>query len=179
MACYKKAKHAKYSGKRTFLTPTCTRVCAYQVLSFSENLVCFVFLHHPFWDLLFCLIGKLLWFNLSIASLCKTQVHWFISSILIYSYSYLIFMNLETWVVHRIFKRNLNFFFKSQPSLNQHEKYQADWTNLSWDIAVLRFCNLICHEHLWPNSIKKLLFPFLNMPYKTFTNHLLFFLIYT
>lgn len=122
---------------------------------------------------------KLLWFNLSITSLCKTQVHWFISSILIYSYSYLIFMNLETWVVHRIFKRNLNFFFKSQPSLNQHEKYQADWTNLSWDIAVLRFCNLICHEHLWPNSIKKLLFPFLNMPYKTFTNHLLFFLIYT
>ena len=137
-------------------------------------MVCFVSLQHTFWDLLFCLTGKLLWFNLSIASLCNRQVHWFISSILIYSYSYLIFMNLETWMVHRIFKRNLNFF-KNQPSLNQHEKYQADWTNLSWDTAVSKFWNLICHEHLWPNSIKKLLLPFLNMPYKTFTNHLLFF----
>ena len=133
MVCYKKAKHAKYSGKRTFLTPTCTRVCAYQVLSFSENLVCFVFLHHPFWDLLFCLIGKLLWFNLSIASLCKTQVHWFISSILIYSYSYLIFMNLETWVVHRIFKRNLIF-------LKNHSLPWINMKNIGWlNQSLLRY----------------------------------------
>ena len=36
-----------------------TRTCAYQGVRnvrFSENLVCFVFLKHPFWDSPFCLI---------------------------------------------------------------------------------------------------------------------------
>ena len=36
-----------------------TRTCAYQGVRnvcFSENLTCFVFLEHPFWDLPFCLI---------------------------------------------------------------------------------------------------------------------------
>ena len=36
-----------------------TRTCAYQGVRnvrFSENLVCFVFLKNPFWDLSFCLI---------------------------------------------------------------------------------------------------------------------------
>ena len=36
-----------------------TRTCAYQGVRnvlFSENLACFVFLKHPFWDLRFCLI---------------------------------------------------------------------------------------------------------------------------
>ena len=35
-----------------------TRTCAYQGVRnvrFSENLTCFVFLKHPFWDLPFCL----------------------------------------------------------------------------------------------------------------------------
>ena len=44
-------KHAKFSEKRTFLT--------YQKVNvrFPENLACFVFLKHPFWDLPFCLIA--------------------------------------------------------------------------------------------------------------------------
>ena len=53
--CLKKRKHAKFSEKRTFLTPWYTqlRVCAYQgvrTVRFSENLACFVSLKHPFWD---------------------------------------------------------------------------------------------------------------------------------
>ena len=45
---FKKTKHVKSSEKRTFLTQRNAR--------FSENLACFVFLKHPFWDALFCLI---------------------------------------------------------------------------------------------------------------------------
>ena len=48
--CFKKTKHAKFSEKRTFLTPW------YAHVRFSENLACFVFLKHPFWDSPFCLI---------------------------------------------------------------------------------------------------------------------------
>ena len=48
--CFKKTKHVKFSGKRTFLTPW------YKHVRFSENLACFVFLKHPFWDSPFCLI---------------------------------------------------------------------------------------------------------------------------
>ena len=36
-------------------------MCAYQGVRnvrFSENLACFVFLKHPFWDLPFCLIAN-------------------------------------------------------------------------------------------------------------------------
>ena len=40
---YKKTKHAKFSEKRTFLTPD-THTCAQSNIHFSENLVCFVFL---------------------------------------------------------------------------------------------------------------------------------------
>ena len=55
--CFKKTKHAKFSEKRTFLT---TR---YAHARFSENLTCFVFLKHRFWDSLICLItNKLGWF---------------------------------------------------------------------------------------------------------------------
>ena len=75
--CFKKTKHAKFSEKRTFLTlwylhaarqifrkanssyPLIrTRTCTYQGVNvrFSENLACFVFLKHPFWDSPFCLI---------------------------------------------------------------------------------------------------------------------------
>ena len=55
--CLKKTKHAKFSEKRTFLTHC--RTCAYQGVRnvcFSENLACFVFLKHPFWDSHVCLI---------------------------------------------------------------------------------------------------------------------------
>ena len=48
--CFKKTKHVKFSEKRTFLTP---RSCAHPGLRnvcFSENLTCFVFLKHLFWD---------------------------------------------------------------------------------------------------------------------------------
>ena len=71
--CFKKTKYAKFSEKQTVLTPwyahilkqTCSwtlsvvRMCAYQGVRnvrFSENLACFVFLKHPFWDSPFCLI---------------------------------------------------------------------------------------------------------------------------
>ena len=49
--CFKKTKHAKFSKKRTFLTPWYARN-----VRFSENLACFVFLKHPFWDSPFSLI---------------------------------------------------------------------------------------------------------------------------
>ena len=42
--CFKKAKHAKFSVKQTFLPPD------------TENLACFAFLKHPFWDSPFRLI---------------------------------------------------------------------------------------------------------------------------
>ena len=51
--CFKKTKHAKFSEKRTFLTPAYQGV---RNIRFSESLACFVFLKHPFWDLPFCLI---------------------------------------------------------------------------------------------------------------------------
>ena len=48
--CFKKTKHGKFSEKRLFLTP---ERCAYQGVRnvrFLENLACFIFLKHPFWD---------------------------------------------------------------------------------------------------------------------------------
>ena len=52
---FKKTKQAKFSEKRTFLTPWygyqgVRNVC------FLENLACCAFLKHPFWDSSFCLI---------------------------------------------------------------------------------------------------------------------------
>ena len=57
--CFKKTKHVKFSEKRTFLTPWYTLVRAYlgvRNTRFSENLTCFIFLKHPFWDSPFCFI---------------------------------------------------------------------------------------------------------------------------
>ena len=53
--CFKKRKHAKFSKKRTSFTPwyTHVRTSAYHGVKnvcFSENLECFLFLKHPFWD---------------------------------------------------------------------------------------------------------------------------------
>ena len=51
--CFKKTKHAQFPEKRIF------RTCAYQGgrnVRFSENLACFVFLKHSFWDSPVCLI---------------------------------------------------------------------------------------------------------------------------
>ena len=50
--CFKKTKHVKFSEKRTFLTSW----YGVRNVRFSENLTCFVFLKHPFWDSPFCLI---------------------------------------------------------------------------------------------------------------------------
>ena len=55
--CCKKTKHAKFSEKRAFLTSWYACTSAYQgirIVLFSENLACFIFLKHPFWDLSFC-----------------------------------------------------------------------------------------------------------------------------
>ena len=63
--CFKKTKHAKFSEKQIFLTAwyehirVRTRTYAYQgvrIVPFSENLACFVFLRHRFWDSPFCFI---------------------------------------------------------------------------------------------------------------------------
>ena len=57
--CFKKTKHARFSEKRTFLTPWYAhvggRIRGVRNVRFSENLACFVFLKHPFWDSPFCL----------------------------------------------------------------------------------------------------------------------------
>ena len=59
-ACFKKTKHAKFSEKMHISYSLIrTRTCAYQGVRnvhFSENLVCFVFLKHPFGDSPFYLI---------------------------------------------------------------------------------------------------------------------------
>ena len=50
--------------KNEHFLPPDTHTCAYQGvrnLRFLENLACFVFLKHPFWDLSFCLITHELW----------------------------------------------------------------------------------------------------------------------
>ena len=56
--CFKKTKHVNSSEKRIFLTPL-IRTYAYQGVRnvrSLENVMCFVFLKHPFWDSPFCLI---------------------------------------------------------------------------------------------------------------------------
>ena len=67
--CFKKTKRTKFSEKRTLLAPwyANVRTCAYQGVGnvrFSENLACFVFLKHPFWERYY------LWFSLSLVC-CK------------------------------------------------------------------------------------------------------------
>ena len=58
--CFKKTKHAKFSEKTNIFYPLiCTQMCVYQGVKnvcFLENLACFVFLKHQFWNLPFCLI---------------------------------------------------------------------------------------------------------------------------
>ena len=56
---FKKTNHVKFSEKRAFLTTWYASGDAYQGkinACFLENLTCFVFLKHQFWDLPFCLI---------------------------------------------------------------------------------------------------------------------------
>ena len=52
--CFKETKHAKFSEKRTFVTPwyahVRVRVFVLRNVCFLENLLCSVFLKHPFWD---------------------------------------------------------------------------------------------------------------------------------
>ena len=62
--CFKKTKHVKFSEKRTFLIPWYAHVRNIWIVRnvcFSEYLACFVFLKHPFWDSLFCLITDVIW----------------------------------------------------------------------------------------------------------------------
>ena len=55
--CFKKTKHAEFPQNEHFLLPdTHTYVCVSGGINFSENLVCFVFLKHPFLDSPFCVI---------------------------------------------------------------------------------------------------------------------------
>ena len=53
--CFIKTKHVKLSKKQTFLTPW--YASGGKSSSFSENLACFVFLKHPFWNWPFWLIA--------------------------------------------------------------------------------------------------------------------------
>ena len=95
--CFKKIEHAKFSKKRTFPIPwyalfSCIQSkslysvwiqenSAYQGVRnvrFFENLAYFVFLKHPFWDSLFCLITddwqKLIRFFIQWSFLSRTIV---------------------------------------------------------------------------------------------------------
>ena len=54
---FQENKAFKFSEKGTFLTPWYARK---KFVRFSENLACFVFLKHPFWDSRFCLITGVL-----------------------------------------------------------------------------------------------------------------------
>ena len=86
--CFKKTKHAKFSKKRTFLTPwyalfSCIQTeyrdllwiqenSEYQGIGnvrFLENLACSIFLKHLFWDSPFCLITDAVSFKIFKASL--------------------------------------------------------------------------------------------------------------
>ena len=94
--CFKKIEQAKFSKKRTFPIPwyalfSCIQSkslysvwvqenSAYQGfrnVRFFENLACFVFLKHPFWDSLFCLITddwqKLIRFFIQWSFLSRTK----------------------------------------------------------------------------------------------------------
>ena len=56
--CFKKTNEAKFSKNISYPLIR-TRMCAYQGVRnvcFSENLACFVFVKHPFWDSPFRLI---------------------------------------------------------------------------------------------------------------------------
>ena len=60
---------ARQIFRKTNISYPLIRTCAYQGVRnvrFSENLTCFVFLKHPFWDLPFCLIVHELLVNLLI-----------------------------------------------------------------------------------------------------------------
>ena len=60
----KKAKHAKFSEKQTFLTPWYARTCVYQGvrdIRFSEYLACFAFLLPPFEIRSFALLPTIYW----------------------------------------------------------------------------------------------------------------------
>ena len=59
--CFQKAKHAKFSEKRTFLTPLIRGKWHGVNVRFSENLACFAFLLPPFWHSPFCLITDVMW----------------------------------------------------------------------------------------------------------------------
>ena len=52
--CYKK-KHVEFLEKRTFLTTWYEHMG--KNVRFLENLTCFVFLQHPFWDSPICLVA--------------------------------------------------------------------------------------------------------------------------
>ena len=55
--CLKKTKHSKFSEKRKNVR---VRIRGYEMFVFSENLVCFVFLKHPFRDSPICLITNVI-----------------------------------------------------------------------------------------------------------------------
>ena len=62
---HEKKAHQMFPKKNISYPLICTRTCAYQGVinvGFPENLVCFLFLWHPFWDLPFWLITNVLQF---------------------------------------------------------------------------------------------------------------------
>ena len=80
--CFKKIKHAKFSKKRTFLTPWYAR--AYWNVPFSENLACFVFLKHPGW-----------FYHIAQSSLIVLSIH-FLKCVQIRSYFWSVFSCIRT-----------------------------------------------------------------------------------
>ena len=96
--CFKKTKHAKFYKKRIFLT----RTCAYQGarnIRFSENLACFIFLKHPFWDSAFCLITDEIQLRKTTVSHKQSNIRTFVC-FLIFS----IHSNISNWMSN-LFRR--------------------------------------------------------------------------
>ena len=61
--CFKKTKHAKFSGKRAFLTLWYAYFVRKKCSLFGKfGILCF-FLKHPFWDSPFCLITVVMWYR--------------------------------------------------------------------------------------------------------------------
>ena len=150
-------------GKTTFLTPWCAhflspnaRKCAYQRVRnfrFLENLTCFVFLKHPFWDSPFCLITDYL--------SCKLK------SIIQISLLYVFRIGcLKHWLAESLRKLLLKFFLVSLFLLaNNIRKCRTRalilifWQSLKpthdldfymWEMLIAQsICNCICKCHLF------------------------------
>ena len=104
----KKVKHAKFSEKRTFLTPwyahVHVRTCAYQVVTNVHFL--FAFLLPPFWDSPFCLITDHL-YNLKNVTKSNTPPSVFFAFFMLYIWYQIVQRIINALFFSAAFTRNL------------------------------------------------------------------------